>query len=219
MKTSTPLVFPSLLSADFGNLEREIEMVNTSEADGLHLDIMDGVFVPNITFGFPVLQAVSRLCTKPLDVHLMIEHPEKFIDEYSKLGISLMTVHYEACTHIHRVIHQIKDAGMRVGVAINPGTPVTFLQAIIQDVDVVEIMTVNPGFGGQKFIEHSIDKIKRLQKLMEQMDAHAYIEIDGGVNEETGRRLCDAGADMLVAGSYVFGSKDPKQAIHNLKML
>lgn len=212
-------VYPSLLSADFGNLQREIEMINASEADSLHLDIMDGVFVPNITFGAPVLQMVSKHITKPMDVHLMIVDPDKFIEGTKDFGIDLMTVHYEACTHIHRTLQKIKAAGMRTGVALNPGTPVCMLRDILDMVDVVLIMSVNPGFGGQKFIPHSLDKVRELKKMIVESGSHTLIEIDGGVNMETGQQLVDAGADILVAGSFVFCNENPLQIIHGLKEL
>ena len=213
------LVYPSLLSADFGNLQRDIEMINGTEADSLHLDIMDGVFVPNITFGLPILQTVGKHVSKPMDVHLRIVEPDKFIDGSKELGINLMTVHYEACTHLHRTLLNIKSAGMRTGVALNPGTPVCLLRDVIEMIDQVVIMSVNPGFGGQKFIVHSIDKVRELKKLIAETGSNALIEIDGGVNMETGQMLVDAGADILVAGSFVFGSKDPYQTIHDLKQL
>ncbi|MBR6820446.1 MAG: ribulose-phosphate 3-epimerase [Bacteroidaceae bacterium] len=213
------MLAPSLLAADFGNLEKEMSWFNQSRADWLHLDIMDGVFVPNISFGFPVLKAVARLCQKPLDVHLMIVQPEKFIGEVKALGAYMMNVHYEACPHLHRVLGQIHEAGMKAGVTLNPSTPVCVLEDIIQDADMVLLMSVNPGFGGQKFIEHTIDKVKSLRSLIERTGSHALIEIDGGVNMETGRRLREAGADVLVAGSAVFGAPDPLKAAADLASL
>lgn len=213
------MLAPSLLAADFGNLEKEMSWFNQSRADWLHLDIMDGVFVPNISFGFPVLKAVARLCQKPLDVHLMIVQPEKFIGEVKALGAYMMNVHYEACPHLHRVLGQIHEAGMKAGVTLNPSTPVCVLEDIIQDADMVLLMSVNPGFGGQKFIEHTIDKVKALRSLIERTGSHALIEIDGGVNMETGRRLREAGADVLVAGSAVFGAPDPLKAAADLAAL
>lgn len=213
------IVSPSLLAANFGNLEKDIDMINRSEAEWLHLDIMDGVFVPNISFGFPVLEAVAKLCTKRLDVHLMIVEPGKFIKEVKALGAYMMNVHYEACPHLHRTIQQIHENGMKAGVTLNPGTPVCVLEDVIEDVDMVLLMTVNPGFGGQKFIEHSIEKVKALKALIERTGSKALIEVDGGVNAETGRRLAEAGTDVLVAGSYVFGSADPEEKIRGLKNL
>ena len=213
------LIAPSLLSANFSNLAQDIEMINRSEADWLHLDIMDGVFVPNISFGFPVLQHVARLCTKPLDVHLMIVQPEKFIPEVKALGATMMNVHYETCVHLHKVVSAIHDAGMKAGVTINPSTPVCMLADIIHDVDMVLLMAVNPGFGGQKFIEHTIEKVRELRQLIDKTGSHALIEIDGGVNLETGKRLIEAGADVLVAGNAVFKAENPEAMIHQMKTL
>ena len=213
------LIAPSLLSANFSNLAQDIEMINRSEADWLHLDIMDGVFVPNISFGFPVLQHVARLCTKPLDVHLMIVQPEKFIPEVKALGATMMNVHYETCVHLHRVVSAIHDAGMKAGVTLNPSTPVCMLADIIRDVDMVLLMAVNPGFGGQKFIEHTIEKVRELRQLIDKTGSHALIEIDGGVNLETGKRLIEAGADVLVAGNAVFKAENPEAMIHQMKTL
>lgn len=213
------LIAPSLLAADFSHLAQDIEMINRSEADWLHLDIMDGVFVPNISFGFPVLKHVARLCTKPLDVHLMIVQPEKFISEVKALGAMMMNVHYEACTHLHRVISAIHEAGMKAGVTLNPSTPVCLLKDIICDVDMVLLMSVNPGFGGQSFIEHTVDKVKELRALIDSTGSKALIEVDGGVNLDTGKRLVEAGADVLVAGSTVFKADDREGMIHALRSL
>ena len=213
------LIAPSLLSADFSHLAQDLEMINRSEADWLHLDIMDGVFVPNISFGFPVLKHVARLCKKPLDVHLMIVQPEKFIPEVKALGAMMMNVHYEACTHLHRVVGSIHEAGMKAGVTLNPSTPVCMLKDIIRDVDMVLLMSVNPGFGGQVFIEHTIDKVKELRELIESTGSKALIEVDGGINLETGKRLVDAGTDVLVAGNTVFRADDREAMIHALKNL
>lgn len=213
------LIAPSLLSADFAHLAQDIEMINRSETDWLHLDIMDGVFVPNISFGFPVLKYVAELCQKPLDVHLMIVQPEKFIPEVKALGAMMMNVHYEACPHLHRVVGAIHEAGMKAGVTLNPSTPVCLLKDIICDVDMVLLMSVNPGFGGQKFIEHTIDKVRELRELIEKSGSKALIQVDGGVNLETGKRLVEAGADVLVAGNSVFKAADPVAMIHELKSL
>lgn len=212
------IVSPSLLAADFTNLQKDIEMINRSEADWLHMDIMDGVFVPNISFGFPVMEAVAKICKKPLDVHLMIVEPEKFIKEVKELGAYMMNVHYEACRHLHRTISEIHRAGMKAAVTLNPHTPVELLEDIIQDLDMVLIMTVNPGFGGQTFIEHSLDKVRRLKSLIERRGSKTLIEVDGGVNGMTAHQLAEAGADVLVAGSYVFGAENPEERIKELKL-
>lgn len=210
-------VSPSLLSADFAALGKDIEMINQSEADYLHLDIMDGVFVPNISFGFPVIESIKDLCKKPLDVHLMIVEPGKFVSRFAAAGASIINVHYETCPHLHRTIQSIKNEGVKAAVTLNPHTPVCLLQDIVRDVDMVLLMSVNPGFGGQKFIEGCLDKVSELKELILRKNSQAEIEVDGGVNLETGKALVERGADVLVAGNYVFKSPDPVAAIAALK--
>ena len=212
-------VSPSLLSADFGRLNQDVEMVNRSEAALLHLDVMDGRFVPNISFGFPVIEAVSRVSVKPLDVHLMIVEPDRWVSRVRDTGAAIMNVHAEACTHLHRTVQAIRAAGMKAAVTLNPATPVGCLEEIVADLGMVLLMSVNPGFGGQKFIERTVEKTRKLKKLIADSGSHAEIEIDGGVNLETGRRLVEAGADILVAGSYVFGAEDPEAVIAGLAAL
>lgn len=214
-----PLIAPSLLSADFLHLQQEVEMINNSEADWFHMDIMDGVFVPNISFGFPVLNALKPVCRKPIDVHLMIVEPQKFVKEVAAAGAYMMNVHYEACTHLHRTVSAIREAGMKAGVTLNPHTPICLLEDILPELDMVLLMSVNPGFGGQKFIEHSVTKTARLKEMILNKGLDTLIEVDGGVNQETGKRLVEAGADILVAGNYIFKSPDPLKAISGLKQL
>ena len=211
------LISPSILSADFNNLGKDIQMINQSEADWIHFDVMDGVFVPNISFGLPVIQHVKKVATKPLDVHLMIINPDPFIKPFRDSGADILTVHYEVCNHLHRTVSAIRQEGMKAGVCLNPHTPVHLLEDIINEVDLVLLMSVNPGFGGQKFIQNTYQKVVRLRQLIAEKQANVLIEVDGGVNFETGKLLYEAGADVLVAGSFVFGSENPMMTIHQLK--
>lgn len=213
------IIAPSVLSCDFANIQRDVEMINNSEADWFHIDIMDGVFVPNISFGFPVMKAIHKHAKKPMDVHLMIQDVDPYIQEFANAGAHILTVHFEACTHLHRTIQAIKQAGMKAGVALNPHTPVSALEEIISDLDLVLIMSVNPGFGGQKFIHNAVEKVQKLVDLKELYNPELIIEVDGGVNLETGKKLVDAGANALVAGSFVFNSENPINTISELKKL
>lgn len=212
-----PIIAPSVLAADFANLQRDVEMLNKSQADWIHVDIMDGLFVPNISFGLPVCEAIHRHAQKPMDVHLMIEKPERYLEAFQKAGAGVLTVHYEACPHLHRTLQQIKGLGCKAGVALNPHTPVSLLADVIQHIDLVCIMSVNPGFGGQSFIGHTYDKVRQLKGLIESKQASTVIEIDGGVNADNAPKLLAAGADVLVAGSFVFKSADPAKTIADLK--
>jgi ribulose-phosphate 3-epimerase len=213
------LISPSVLSCDFANIQRDVEMINNSSADWFHVDVMDGVFVPNISFGFPVIEAIKKHATKPLDIHLMIANPDQYILEFKKVGADILTVHYEACTHLHRTVQLIKESGMKAGVAINPHTPVSLLEDIIEDLDLVLIMSVNPGYGGQKFIKNTISKVLQVKKMILEKNTKTLIEVDGGVNLETAVELLNAGTDVLVAGSFVFNSENPKETIAKLKVI
>ena len=216
---SKPIISPSILSANFLNIQADIETLNRSEADWVHVDVMDGVFVPNISIGFPLVKQVAEISEKPLDVHLMIVQPEKFIKELKDMGTMMMNVHYETCTHLHRVVQQIKDAGMKAGVTLNPSTPVAMLKDIVADLDMVLLMSVNPGFAGQKFIQQTVNKLKELRQLIDTTGSLALIQIDGGVNLETGKLLVEAGADVLVAGNAIFKAPDMVDMIHQMKNL
>jgi ribulose-phosphate 3-epimerase len=214
-----PIIAPSVLAADFANLQRDVEMINQSQADWFHIDIMDGMFVPNISFGLPVCAAINRHAQKPLDVHLMIEQPDRYLKAFQEAGAAHIAVHLEACPHLHRVIQQIKALGCKAGVAVNPHSPVSLLEDVLMDIDLVNLMSVNPGFGGQAFITHTYEKVRKLRRMIDDRGLNVLIEIDGGVNEETAPLLLEAGANVLVAGSFVFGAKNPSQVIEQLKNL
>jgi ribulose-phosphate 3-epimerase len=213
------IIAPSLLSADFNHLYKDIQLVNESDADWFHVDVMDGVFVPNISFGFPIMKHLKKLATKPLDVHLMIVQPDRYLEEFAKAGADILTVHYEACPHIHRTLQSIRSLGMKAGVAVNPGTPVGMLEDILHDADLFLVMSVNPGFGGQKFIPHTFDKIRQLRSMIEAVESSAMIEVDGGVDLSNYRDLIDSGADAMVAGNAIFGSANPKDTITEMKSI
>ncbi|MDG1427372.1 MAG: ribulose-phosphate 3-epimerase [Crocinitomicaceae bacterium] len=213
------LIAPSVLSCDFANIQRDVEMINESDADWFHVDIMDGVFVPNMSFGFPVIKAINKHAKKPLDVHLMIVNPDQYIQQFADSGADVLTVHYEACPHLHRTVQAIRAAGMKAGVALNPHTNVDLLENVINDIDMVLIMSVNPGFGGQKFIQNACNKVSQVKSLADKHGAEILIEVDGGVNLDTGKQLIDAGADVLVAGSFVFNSDNPSDTVTKLKSL
>lgn len=219
MNRNGHLIAPSILSADFGAIYEAVDLINGSEADWFHIDIMDGMFVPNISFGFPVMEAIQRRATKPMDVHLMIEKPERYIERFRQAGAEVITVHYEACTHLHRVIHQIRESGAKAGVALNPHTPVTLLSDILEDIDLALIMSVNPGFGGQKFIYQAVPKVKQLRQMCDERNVSPLIEVDGGIGLHNAERVLQAGANVLVAGNAVLGAKDPLQVISQLKAI
>jgi len=219
IESTMPQIAPSILAADFANLQKEVEMLNASAADYIHVDVMDGIFVPNISFGLPVTEAIFRHATKPLDVHLMIVNPELYLEDFVKAGAAVLTVHVEACTHLHRTLQEIKRLGVKAGIAINPHSPIELLSEVLEEIDLVCLMSVNPGFGGQKFIEHTYSKVVNLKKLILKTGSRALIEVDGGVSNQNARRLVEAGADILVAGSFVFGNSDPHATIASLKSI